>query len=133
MFCVTEARGNLLLRHPLQHSMICPHFRSKDSPTLALSRTRYETLLSSLKCNANDRLSGTVPPNQSSALAGVARGASPRAHAQGGFPGPTSYMETEGTRSCFSPIRQKRPLTRNDCNFALSTFWQIITAKLDFK
>lgn len=74
-----------------------------------------------------------MPPNQSSALAGVVRGAPLRAHAQAGFPGPTSRMEAEGIRSCFSPIRQKRPLTRNDWNFALSTFWQIITAKLDFK
>lgn len=113
--------------------MICPHFRWKDSPTPAFSWTRYETLLSSLKCNANDRLSGTVPSNQSSALAGAVRGASLRAHAQGGFPGPTSCMEAEGIRSCVSPIRQERPLTTNDWNFALSTFYQIITAKLDFK
>lgn len=31
----------------------------------------YETLFSSLKCNADDQLSGTVPPNQSSSLAGT--------------------------------------------------------------
>lgn len=35
------------------------------------SWTCYETQCSSLKCNTDDQLSGTVPPNQSSPLAGT--------------------------------------------------------------
>lgn len=43
---------------------------AKIRPSLPFSWMRYETLFSSLKCNADDQLSGTVPSNQSSSLAG---------------------------------------------------------------
>lgn len=45
---------------------------AKIHPSPAFSCLCYETLFSSLKCNADDQLSGTVPPNQSSSLAGTA-------------------------------------------------------------
>lgn len=46
-------------------------FLLKIQPCPAFSWMCYETLFSSLKCNADDQLSGTVPPNQSSSLAGT--------------------------------------------------------------